>query len=228
MNKKKLGIIVGATVGVLALGGLGLYFGTQMISGEDSEQRVYVEQISSIMSVNAGMTNRYNGVVESQNTHEITVDSSRKIETIHVEVGQEIQPGQLLVTYDISEHEIQIQQINIEIESILNKNILLPNVDITFQNEIAKKYEVKLSAYNSLFHNQDATGFGKVWPLTKVGAVLNSVTGIPVIADLVGRVEIANSVLNYLFDAGTYYQLSYIYILSTIVGVYILWTFNDG
>lgn len=30
------------------------------------------------------------------------------------------------------------------------KNILLPNVDITFQNEIAKKYEVKLSAYNSL------------------------------------------------------------------------------
>lgn len=120
MNKKKIGIIIGATVGALALGGIGLYFGTQITSGGNSEQRVYVEQISSIMSVNAGMTNRYNGVIESQNTYEVNVDSSRKIETIHVEVGQEITPGQLLVTYDISEHEIQIQQANIEIESILN------------------------------------------------------------------------------------------------------------
>lgn len=87
---------------------------------------------------------------------------------------------------------------------------------------------VTLSAYNSLFNNQNATGFGKVWPLTKVGAVLNSVTGIPIVADIVGKFPIlgdaANNILN-MFDAGTYYQLSYIYILSTIVGAYVLWTF---
>lgn len=87
---------------------------------------------------------------------------------------------------------------------------------------------ITLSAYNSLFNNQNATGFGKVWPLTKVGAVLNSVTGIPIVADIVGKFPIlgdaANNILN-MFDAGTYYQLSYIYILSTIVGAYVLWTF---
>ena len=120
MNKKKIGIIVGATVGVLALGGLGLYFGTQMTSGGDSEKRVYVEQVSSIMSVNAGMTNRYNGVMESQDSYEVRVDSARKIEQIHVQVGQEIVAGQTLVTYDISEPQIQIEQINLEIEGILN------------------------------------------------------------------------------------------------------------
>ena len=120
MNKKKIGIIIGATVGALALGGIGLYFGTQITSGGNSEQRVYVEQISSIMSVNAGMTNRYNGVIESQDTYEVRVDSARKIEKIHVEIGQEIVAGQTLVSYDISEPQIQIEQINLEIEGIHN------------------------------------------------------------------------------------------------------------
>jgi len=81
-----------------------------------------------------------------------------------------------------------------------------------------------LSAYNSLFNNQDALGFGAVWPVTKVLAVLNSVTGIPIVADVFGRLPIFNNVAN-VFDAGTYYQLSYVYILSTIVGAYVLWTF---
>ena len=87
-----------------------------------------------------------------------------------------------------------------------------------------KANDITLAAYNSLFNNQDALGFGAVWPVTKVLAVLNSVTGIPVVADVFGRLEIFNNVAN-AFDAGTYYQLSYVYILSTIVGVYVLWTF---
>jgi len=80
------------------------------------------------------------------------------------------------------------------------------------------------AAYDSLFNNQDAVGVGAVWPLTRVMGVLNSVVGVPIIADLVGRVPIFNNILNTM-DAGTYYQLSYVCILSTIVGFYVLWTF---
>lgn len=121
MNKKKIGIIAGVVIGVAALVGGGVFLSTQTTSGGNSENRVYVEQISSIMNVNAGMTNRYNGLVESPATHEVVVDSERKIEKIHVEVGQEITAGQTLVTYDLSDNQLKIDQANLEIESITNE-----------------------------------------------------------------------------------------------------------
>ena len=146
MNKKKVGIIVGVVIGVAAVVGGGMFLSTQVTSGGNSENRVYVEQISSIMNVNAGMTNRYNGVVESQNTHEINVDSARKIETIHVEVGQDIQAGQLLVTYDISDHELQIEQAKLEIESINND---IQNYES--QIEIKKQQMVQVSQVDQYY-----------------------------------------------------------------------------
>lgn len=139
MNKKKVGIITGVVVGIAAVVGAGAFFTTQMTSGGDSENRVYVEQVSSVIGVDSGMTNRYNGIVESQNTHGVNVDSSRKVETIHVEVGDEIQAGQLLVTYDISDHQLQIEQAKLEIESINN--------DIqNYESQI----EIKMQQYNQV------------------------------------------------------------------------------
>ena len=43
---------------------------------------------------------RYNGVVETQDSYEVNVDSSRTISEIKVEVGDEVEEGQTLVTYD--------------------------------------------------------------------------------------------------------------------------------
>ena len=146
MSKKKIGTIIGVVIGVVALAGVGFYFSTQMTMGGSSENRVYVEQVSSIMNVNAGMTNRYNGVVESQDTHEINVDSSRQIETIHVEVGQEIEKGQKLVTYDISDQQMQIEQANLEIESITNdiqnyeSQLIMKNQEYVYSTSEVDKY----------------------------------------------------------------------------------------
>lgn len=146
MNKKKIGVIAGVAIGLAAVVGAGVFFSTQMTSGGNSENRVYVEQVSSIIGVNAGMTNRYNGIVESQNTHEVTVDSSRQIEKIHVEVGQEISEGQALVTYDISEHQLQIEQANLEVESINNdiKNyenqIIMKSQQYVYASDMDKFY----------------------------------------------------------------------------------------
>ncbi len=78
------------------------------------------------------------------------------------------------------------------------------------------------SAYNSVFNNPDSIGIGAVWPLTKMFVVLNSTSGVPILSDIVGKVfPGVNNVLN-LFDAGTHYQLSYVWLLSTIVGIYII------
>lgn len=76
-----------------------------------------------------------------------------------------------------------------------------------------------LSAYNSLFNNSDATKWGAVWPVAKLLAVLNTVSGLPIVTRIPGL----GSALGAATD--THYHLSYVYILSTIVGVYVLWTF---
>ena len=40
-----------------------------------SEDKVYVEKVSRIMNQYAGVSNRYNGVVETQDSYEVNVDS---------------------------------------------------------------------------------------------------------------------------------------------------------
>lgn len=81
------------------------------------------------------------------------------------------------------------------------------------------------SAYDSVFNNKNSIGIGAVWPITKLFVVLNSTSGVPILSDIVGKLFFGvNDVLN-LFGVGTHYQLSYVWLLSTIVGLYILWAF---
>ncbi len=123
MSKKKIGIVIGV-IAVIVLCGLGIGFREQIagiFTGEkDTEDRVYVEQIATMNGQMIGMTSRFNGVVETQDVYEVKVDSSRKIERIHVKVGDVVKSGQTLVTYDISELKLQLEQANLEKESILN------------------------------------------------------------------------------------------------------------
>lgn len=126
MSKKKIGILIGAVIVVAALGGTGYYFRNDIkelipVFGEGSTQdKVYVEKVSKVMNQYASASNRYNGTVESQDTYEVKVDTSRKIDKVLVEVGDTVEEGQTLVSYDSSEIKMQIQQANLEVESIHN------------------------------------------------------------------------------------------------------------
>lgn len=120
MSKKKIGIIV---VVMVILCGLIIGFGDnigQIFNKNASDERVYVEQISSINQQFTGSVSRFNGVVETQDLIELKVDTSRKIEEIYVEVGDTVETGQLLFSYDTNDLELQLEQINLEKESIRN------------------------------------------------------------------------------------------------------------
>lgn len=81
------------------------------------------------------------------------------------------------------------------------------------------------SAYNDVFNNANSTGLNSVWPLTKLYAVLNSTTGIPIVSDIIGKIfSDANRVLTSI-GLGTHYQISYVWLISTIAGIYILSAF---
>lgn len=126
MSRKKIGIIIGVAVVVVGLGGAAFCFRetiSEMIpfaQEGSSEDRVYVEKVSRIMNQYTGTSNRYNGTVESQDSYEVRVDSSRTVDKIKVEVGDVVEEGQTLLTYDISDLQMQIEQANLEVESINN------------------------------------------------------------------------------------------------------------
>lgn len=155
MSKKKIGILLGTVVVIATLGGTGFYFRENIkemlpfLQEGSSEDKVYVEKVSKIMNRYSGVSNRYNGTVESQDTYEVNVDSSRTIEKIYVEVGELVEEGQTLVSYDTSDLKMQIQQANLEVESI-NNDIDNYNKQIeTLNQEREKAAEAEKFSYTT-------------------------------------------------------------------------------
>lgn len=107
-----------------------------------------------------------------------------------------------------------------EIENL--GEVLALNTWKTFVNitDESKASAAVKSAYDDIF-NASTTELGGVWPVSKLYFVLNETVGINVLGQ-VSILGITNGLLQKNFEAGTYYQISYVYILSTIVGFYVL------
>lgn len=148
MSKKKIGVLLGVVVVIAAIGGTGYYFRNEIkemipfLQDGSPADKVYVQKVSRVMNQYSGVSNRYNGTVESQETYEVNVDTSRTIDKILVEEGDLVEEGQTIVTYDTSDLKMQIQQINLEIESI-NNDIDNYNKQIDMTAKEAEKLPVE-------------------------------------------------------------------------------------
>lgn len=140
MKKKKVIKWITAIVIVGAIGGAGYYYRNDLLGmipflqAGKSADKVYVERISKIMNTYTGNSNRYNGIVEAQDSYEVNVDSSRTVKEVLVKVGDAVEEGQQLLTYDVSDVEMQIKQANLDLEGIQNE-IDGYNRQITMLNE---------------------------------------------------------------------------------------------
>ena len=109
-----------------------------------------------------------------------------------------------------------------EIENL--GEVLALNTWKTFVNitDESKASTAVKSAYDGIFNASTTELGGGVWPVSKLYFVLNETVGIKVLGQVPILGSIANGLLQKNFEAGTYYQISYVYILSTIVGFYVL------
>lgn len=122
MSKKKIGIIIGVVAAVIVIAAVAIciwLFGGK--GGGNSSDKVYVEQISTIMKQTSAAGNRFSGIVEPQETLEINKDSERTVKEVLVSVGDSVEEGTVLFSYDTEDVQMQIQQARLEIESINNE-----------------------------------------------------------------------------------------------------------
>lgn len=99
---------------VVALLALAIKF---LVSGTTQDGGVYVQSVRDVnLAAGVGDTNRFSGVIESQRTQKVTLDSSRTVDKVKVSVGDHVKKGDVLFTYNTDTIRLQIEQAQIEIE----------------------------------------------------------------------------------------------------------------
>ncbi len=128
MNKKKAGIIAAVVVIVAAAAGGGAwYYLKHNGSGGSGADKVYVESVSNLNSVNSGSQNRYSGVVEAQESWDINKDPEREIKEVFVEEGDMVEEGDSLFEYDMESAKGELAQGALDLEEKQNEITSLQN-----------------------------------------------------------------------------------------------------
>ncbi|MBQ7370721.1 MAG: efflux RND transporter periplasmic adaptor subunit [Blautia sp.] len=158
--KKSVVVISGLLVIAIAAGGVYWYrFQDQPLEFRENLEQlkdeffpadsdpVYVTLVSTITgSSNAGIVNRFAGVVEPQSTVDVRLESNRIVKDLYVKVGDEVKQGQLLFEYDLSNIEDQLQEENLAMERLKNEALSLEEQLNTLEKEKKKaKQDSQLS-----------------------------------------------------------------------------------
>ena len=118
-SKRKILIIIIAAIAILSVVFVVLYF--LIFKKSDSTKSVFISKVSEITgSSDLNWTNRYMGVVESQETKEINLEQGRELLELFVEVGDSVNAGDKLFSYSTDDIERRMAQTNIEIERMRN------------------------------------------------------------------------------------------------------------
>ena len=135
-KKRKLKPFVIVLIVLAAVGaGVGAYY---LLNGTGQDDYAYVQTVAEIIGENGGVvfSDRYSGVVEAKNTVRIRLEEDRTVDQCFVEVGDDVEPGTPLFSYDIDKLEMTSQQLLIDYETLLN--------NITSYNEEIKSLEKQL------------------------------------------------------------------------------------
>lgn len=133
--KKRILTVGGILVVAGAAGGLGWYYYQNHVQDPAGTETVYVSTVSSITGNASGIMNRYAGVVEPQETVEVSLDSGRVVKEVKVKAGEEVKQGQLLFEYDLSSIQEDLQEAKLDLERLKNEALSLTDQVATLEKE---------------------------------------------------------------------------------------------
>ena len=122
MNKKRLIIIISIAAAVLIAGGLAAFFIIKhnRENNEGNGKLVYVQKVSDIIGSGVGMTNRYMGIVESQEIKPVQKDADKTVGKVYVEEGDIVKKDDPLFEYDTESMQMELDSLKLELQSISN------------------------------------------------------------------------------------------------------------
>ena len=151
MKRKKIWIIL--LIIILAAGaGTAVWYFKFRDAGQsvDSENTVFVDSVGMITGISStGRSSRFSGVVEAQRTVGVEVASGLKVKDTFVTVGQEVNVGTKLFSYDTDEAQDSITQLEIDIE---NYEIEIESTNATiaqYEKERAQVSDSEKRAYTT-------------------------------------------------------------------------------
>ena len=182
-----LGILIigGGAAGVCWKTGV---FGQQEVSGDV----IYVTQISEINGETSGVSNRYAGVVEPQETVEVELESGRSVKEVQVKTGDQVKKGQLLFEYDLSSIQDSLEEAQLELDRLKNEESSLNDQIATLEKEKKQatqdnqlsytieietnKMNLKKNEYRRLIHPNFQRTTGTVWMIPAIRICLRILT----------------------------------------------------
>lgn len=117
---RKKWVIGGSVILAILLLVLVMIIKTGGSAGKSGEDVQYAESVAELTGINLGAQNNFTGVVESQSTLNITLDSEQKVREIFVEKGQSVKKGDPLFEYDTDELSMNLEQTRLELEKTEN------------------------------------------------------------------------------------------------------------
>lgn len=133
---KRKGIIIGGiAAGVVVVIGL-LWFFLGRGGAASSEEFVYVSNVSTIVDRGSvGIQQRFSGVVEPQQTYEVTLQQDKTVKEILVEKGQDVTIGTPLFTYDTEQAQSDLAQAELDLDRLKNDIVNLNEQISTLEKE---------------------------------------------------------------------------------------------
>lgn len=133
---KRKGIIIGGiAAGVVVVIGL-LWFFLGRGGAASSEEFVYVSNVSTIVDRGSvGIQQRFSGVVEPQQTYEVTLQQDKTVKEVLVEKGQDVTIGTPLFTYDTEQAQSDLAQAELDLDRLKNDIVNLNEQISTLEKE---------------------------------------------------------------------------------------------
>lgn len=134
VSKKKIFIIAAAVI--VCLAGIITFVAKNIHTGD--EGKVYVESVSVLAGLGSanGVSNRYTGVVEAQDSWKITLEADMSVEKCFVKVGQEVKKGAKLFTYNTEELQLNLDKKQLELDTMQSENRQLTKDIATYQSDL--------------------------------------------------------------------------------------------
>lgn len=99
-------------------------------------------QISDLTGQTSGVSNRYAGVVEPQETVSVELESGRTVKEVQVKTGDQVKKGQLLFEYDLSSIQESLEEAQLDLDRLKNEASSLNERIATLEKERKKQVRI--------------------------------------------------------------------------------------